>query len=191
MSRDTTSDSDATTVRIDEFVRVKRESVVTAKTRRLPPKPTPASKPPSMPALNIDIPQSAPPVALEVELPSLAMRPDVAGGPYLGSAWAAPGAQPYSGTGIDTDVIPIVRVRPIYPRQAMYRGLEGWVDLEFTINKDGTVSEPVVIDSRPRGVFNQSAMLSIKRWKFRPKIVDGKPVERRARQRMNFSIDHG
>ena len=40
------------------------------------------------------------------------------------------------------DIIPIVVIRPMYPRDAAMKGQEGWVKVEFTITAIGTVKDP-------------------------------------------------
>ena len=42
--------------------------------------------------------------------------------------------------GFDTDVIPVVRVQPAYPRRAKQAGIEGYVTMEVLIRADGTVT---------------------------------------------------
>lgn len=78
----------------------------------------------------------------------------------------------------DTDVVPIVRVNPQYPLRASERGIEGWVIVEFTISKLGTVKDPKVLQSHPSSIFDRSALKAIRKWKYNPKIEDGEPVER-------------
>jgi len=81
--------------------------------------------------------------------------------------------------GSDRDVIPLVRINPDYPRRAQSRGIEGWVQVEFTITPAGTVLDPVVIDSDPKGTFESAAIKAISRWKYNPKVEQGRAVERR------------
>ena len=76
----------------------------------------------------------------------------------------------------DGELIPLVRIAPQYPRNAARDGIEGWVKMEFTINKAGTVSDPKVLESKPRRVFDRAARRAILKWKFKPRVVDGKPV---------------
>jgi len=78
----------------------------------------------------------------------------------------------------DSDVIPVVRVSPQYPLRASERGIEGWVAVEFTISKLGTVKDPKVFDSHPSSIFDRAALKAIRKWKYNPKIEDGEPVER-------------
>ncbi len=90
----------------------------------------------------------------------------------------------------DSDVIPLVRVLPQYPPRAASRGIEGWVIVEFTISAAGTVKDPVVVDSHPSAIFNRAMLRAIRKWKYKPKIVDGVAVERiGVRVRQNFELE--
>jgi len=91
----------------------------------------------------------------------------------------------------DTDVVPIVRVNPQYPLRASERGIEGWVEVEFTISKLGTVKDPMVINSHPSSIFDRAALKAIKKWKYNPKIEDGEPVERPGvKVRLKFDLSN-
>ncbi len=85
-------------------------------------------------------------------------------------------------SGGDRDVMPLVRINPEYPRRAQSRGIEGWVQFEFTITPAGTVSNLKVIDSEPKGLFEDAATKAILRWKYNPKVIEGRAVERRGIQ---------
>jgi protein TonB len=60
------------------------------------------------------------------------------------------------------------------------------VILEFTINELGRVENPTVVKSEPPKIFDQAAIQAILNWRFKPKLVDGLPVARLARQRFDF-----
>jgi protein TonB len=91
----------------------------------------------------------------------------------------------------DSDVVPIVRVNPQYPLRASERGIEGWVEVEFTISKLGTVKDPTVRNSHPSSIFDRSALKAIRKWKYNPKIEDGEPVERPGvRVRLKFDLSN-
>ena len=81
--------------------------------------------------------------------------------------------------GTDRDVVPLVRINPEYPSRAQQRGIEGWVQVEFTITPAGTVSDQKVVDADPKGLFERAALDAIGRWKYNPKVVDGRAMERR------------
>ena len=92
--------------------------------------------------------------------------------------------------GADQSEIPIVRVEPIYPRRALARGIEGWVEVEFTVTEVGSISDPMILRSEPSGIFDRAALRAIERWKYEPKIVDGRPVSRPGmRNRFRFQMD--
>ena len=76
----------------------------------------------------------------------------------------------------DGDATPIVRIEPRYPPSAARNGTEGWVPLRFTIAPDGSVTDVEVIDSEPRRVFDREARRALLRWKYKPKVVDGKAI---------------
>lgn len=78
----------------------------------------------------------------------------------------------------DGDILPIVRVAAEYPQSAVAKGIEGYVDFRFTISKTGAVVDPVVIASEPPGVFEKAATKALSRWKYKPRVENGEPVER-------------
>lgn len=73
----------------------------------------------------------------------------------------------------DGDATPIVRIDPKYPPQAARDGTEGWVELSFTINEVGGVEDVEVIAAEPKRVFDREAKRALRKWKYRPKVVDG------------------
>jgi protein TonB len=92
--------------------------------------------------------------------------------------------------GADRDAVPLVRIEPDYPMQARQRGIEGWVVVEFTISTAGTVKDAEVVASEPGTVFDRSAIQAVRKWKYNPKIVDGKPVERPGvKIRLDFEME--
>jgi len=80
--------------------------------------------------------------------------------------------------GSDRDVIPLVRINPDYPPRALQRGLEGWVQVQFTITATGTVKDPTVVDAMPKSIFDDAALKAIARWRYNPKVENGTAVER-------------
>ena len=76
----------------------------------------------------------------------------------------------------DGDYLPIVKVAPVYPRRAAERGIEGYVILEFTVTKQGTVANVVVVESS-NSIFNRAASKAAAKFKYKPKVIDGSPVD--------------
>jgi len=87
------------------------------------------------------------------------------------------------------EVIPVVIIQPTYPREAVLSGTEGWVRVEFTITASGTVTDARVIDAQPPQLFNREAIRAIRQWKFKPRVVDGAAVARRATQLIDFRLE--
>jgi protein TonB len=81
-----------------------------------------------------------------------------------------------AGSGGDGEYLPIVKVAPQYPRRAAQKGIEGYVVLEFTVSKLGTVVEPKVIEADPPNIFNRAAISAAKKFKYKPKIENGEAV---------------
>lgn len=101
---------------------------------------------------------------------------------------SAPGA----GFGRDGDATPIVRIEPKYPIQAARDGKEGWVTLSFTINEIGGVEDVDVIDADPKRVFDKEAKRALRKWKYKPKVVDGKAMKQPGLTvRLDFNMDGG
>jgi len=71
------------------------------------------------------------------------------------------------------DASPIVRINPKYPTSAARDGIEGWVQLSFNISPTGEVIDATVVNSEPKRIFDREALRAIKRWKYRPKVIEG------------------
>lgn len=76
----------------------------------------------------------------------------------------------------DGEYLPIVKVAPQYPRQALKRKLEGEVVLEYIVTKQGSVRDARVLFSTDP-VFNQAAVDSALRYKYKPRVIDGEATE--------------
>lgn len=53
-------------------------------------------------------------------------------------------------------------VNSIYPEEAVQKCIEGWVMVEFSVLSNGTTINHKVIDSKPKGVFEKSALEAAK-----------------------------
>jgi protein TonB len=90
---------------------------------------------------------------------------------------------------IDAGHLVLVKsVQPDYPREARVGAIEGWVELEFTVAESGRVKDATVRAANPRGVFDQSAISALLQWRYKPVLVDAKPVVQRARIRIRFAL---
>ena len=79
----------------------------------------------------------------------------------------------------DGDYLPLVAIAPQYPTRAAQRGIQGWCLVSFTVNGLGNVVEETitVVDAEPANIFNRSSERAAARFKFQPRVVDGKGVE--------------
>ncbi|MEX0964618.1 MAG: TonB family protein [Pseudohongiellaceae bacterium] len=87
-------------------------------------------------------------------------------------------------------MIPLIRTTANYPSRALQRGIEGFVELSFTVDRFGSVVDPVVLNAVPEGIFERSALQSINKWKYAPAMNNGQATETYdVRQRIVFQID--
>ena len=88
------------------------------------------------------------------------------------------------------DYLPIVRVAPVYPARALSRGLEGYVDMSFTVTTTGTVRDPIVLFSTS-SLFERAAERAVLKFKYKPRVVDGIPVDvAGVKTRITFKIEN-
>lgn len=78
---------------------------------------------------------------------------------------------------------------PVYPASALRSGVEGWVELTFTITETGTVRDIEIVDAEPRGVFESAATQAVGNWRYRPRLANGQPVARRSHVTLRFNVD--
>jgi TonB family protein len=79
-------------------------------------------------------------------------------------------------------------VSAVYPRDALLREVEGWVDLEFTISAEGIPDDVVVKAAEPARTFNIAAVTALRQWRFEPVARNGSPRAQRATLRMEFML---
>jgi len=144
-----------------EFVRVKRNESLNTEDFTPEKPPPPPETPPETPPQDMD---NMDPNAPTINVPRPVMSADTnIGGP--GGMNIAEG-----------DYLPIVRVAPVYPARALSRGLEGYVDLSFTVTTAGTVRDPIIIFSTS-SLFERAATRAVLKFKYKPRVVDGIPVD--------------
>jgi TonB family protein len=73
------------------------------------------------------------------------------------------------------EYLPVVKVAPVYPARAAEIGLEGYVVVQYTVNTLGSTENVVVLESSSN-LFDQSAVDSALKYKYRPRLVNGTPV---------------
>jgi len=157
-----------------DFVRVKRNEALNTEdfTPEKPPKPP--ETPPETPPQDMDnVDPNAP--TINIAAPTMTVDSNI-GGP--------------SGMNIaEGDYLPIVRVAPVYPARALSRGLEGHVDLSFTVTSAGTVRDPIIMFSTS-SLFERAATRAVLKFKYKPRVVDGIPVDvPNVKTRITFRIE--
>lgn len=112
---------------------------------------------------------------------SFAQRPST--GEVGGSAGDHPGGAPemlrstWRGTHISRQVaqrLLIKRVQPQYPEDARHRRIEGQVFLRAVVDKNGDVESLTLVQGHP--LLAPAAIQAVKQWKYKPYLIDGKPV---------------
>ena len=77
---------------------------------------------------------------------------------------------------LDQSPRPVLRIPPVYPYKAREQGIEGVVQLKILVNADGTVGKILILDARPKGMFEDAVMKSVPQWKFNPGKIEGETV---------------
>ena len=146
--------------RIVDMVRIKPDETIQRKDRRVERPPEVEAPPP-----DVDIPKARnlkPGQTLSIGRTNVNTKLNIGGGLF--------------GNITDGEYLPIVKVQPMYPRRAAERGIEGYVLIEFTVTALGTVENPVVIEAEPPGYFERAALNAAKKFKYKPKVVNGEPI---------------
>lgn len=79
-------------------------------------------------------------------------------------------------------------ISPVYPDEALRTNTEGWVEMLFTVDAEGKVSDVEVVNSQPKNVFERAAIAAMKRARYEPVLLDGQPVAQRARFKISFRL---
>jgi protein TonB len=145
--------------RLLDMVRLTDDEDVITKLRKPKPPPPPDEPPPDMPKPQFD--SSDVSQGVDIGAVDVNVDLDVGGG----------------GFSSDGEYLPIVKVAPVYPRRAQTRGIEGYVLLEFTVTKTGAVRDPHILESKPPGIFDRSALNAALKFKYKPKVVNGEPID--------------
>ncbi|MEZ8388616.1 energy transducer TonB [Vibrio splendidus] len=148
------------------MVMVEQEQEVQRRQRTVPEKPEMPEPPPE--AKTSQSQAEVTPLNSMSSLPSLDLNTSVDG--------LAINAPTFSDFGSNQQALPLYRVEPRYPAKALKRGAEGHVIMSFTIDETGRPIDIQVTDANPRRMFEREAMRALKKWKYQPKVVDGKAI---------------
>jgi protein TonB len=144
--------------RIVDFVRVERNEIIEQKKEK-PDKPPEPEVMPEMPEPQISNFESS--LRIAMVAPPVTMNSGIGG----------------LGFGVsDGEYLPIVKVAPIYPPRAAARGQEGYVIVQYTVTTTGDTRDVIVIESTS-SLFDRAAIDSASKYKYKPRVIDGTPVE--------------
>jgi protein TonB len=144
-----------------DFVRIKKNETLNTEdfTPEKPQKPP--EVPPEVPPTDSDVVDPNAPT-INIPAPEISAAIDIGG----------PGGMNIA----EGDYLPIVRVAPVYPARALSRGIEGYCDMSFTVTTTGTVADPIVMFSTS-SLFDRAATRAVLKFKYKPRVVDGIPVD--------------
>jgi TonB family protein len=77
-------------------------------------------------------------------------------------------------------------VRPVYPPLAKMARQQGTVKFQATVGKDGTMENLLLISGPP--LLVQAAMDAVKKWTYKPMVLNGAPVEVVTTVDVNFTL---
>ena len=80
----------------------------------------------------------------------------------------------------------IKRVQPKYPQNALIMHLQGSVQLEATIDKEGNITKVSVL--KGDATLARAAMDAVRQWRYKPYYLDGVPVEIQTQITINFKL---
>lgn len=161
-----------------DFVRLKQDSQTELKERRRPEPPKPQK--PRLPQESVTE-QAVNMQQMSFNLPDISPDLSVSQQSLLGDAVVGMGFG-------DSDVIPLVRMNAVYPQRALRQKIEGFVTARLQINPEGTVDDVQIVDAQPRGVFEREAIRALYKYKFKPKMENGRPVAQTATQTIEFKL---
>ena len=83
---------------------------------------------------------------------------------------------------------PLTQSVPKYPEEMRRFGIAGQVKVEFIVNREGRVINPVVVESE-NPAFDEEAVKAVATWTFEPGLKAGKPVNTKATISIVFGLD--
>lgn len=164
-----------------DFVRLKRTPPPPSIKQRVTP-PEKREQPVTTPTLDVPSPKPIRVQDMTVKTPRLDLAMNISGVPFRGEMGSGD-------LGALREAVPLVRIPPLYPPNALSRRIEGRVKIVFTVAEDGTVVDPVVVEAKPEGIFNSAALRAIRKWKFNKRLVDGRPVQWQTVQTIIFQME--
>ena len=94
----------------------------------------------------------------------------------MGLGYLNPDISLQAGFSGDGEYLPIVKIAPVYPPAARSRGIEGYCIVEYVVSYSGAVRDSQVVDCSHR-FFERASLRASLKFKYKPRVVDGQPVE--------------
>ncbi len=169
--------------KVIDFIKVTKSDSIPEVDKELPPEPVVQKKPPEIQTESqeskSDRVDNSP--VLDMEMPTL--------GSDMKFGKGAPKIlEPIKMAKMDSVLSPMIKIQPLYPSRAKRMGTEGHVKVELNVSADGYVVNIKILESVPSGVFDKSVKKALRKWKFRPKTVDGKAVAQKGVITLNFKL---
>jgi TonB family protein len=79
--------------------------------------------------------------------------------------------------------------QPKFPRKARLRGIEGWVTVSYTVDRNGRVRDIYDLESLNGRIFSKAVRKAITTWRFEPFMQDGEVVEQTVVRTIQFRVD--
>jgi protein TonB len=89
---------------------------------------------------------------------------------------------------LSSEAVAIVSIAPEYPIRLQKRKIEGFVTVEFIVNKKGKAEQIKVIQASPENAFERVVIGAVQRSKYKPVVVEGEVIQHAVRQTFNFSL---
>lgn len=167
-------------------IRLKQPEPPAKRVTEKPPEPPPERKAPK--------PATPKPMQARLSLPfdvnpRLPAAPDSLNLPVVPAAQIAGLTDIFSSGDLDSPLMVLVRIPPVYPMSAKKRGMEGWVRVRFIVHEDGSVGSVSVEESDPKTIFDAAVFHSVSGWRFKAGTIGGLPVKTWAETVVRFKLD--
>ena len=151
--------TEASTFRVNDFVRVERNEQIETRERR-PERPPEPELPP-------EVPQQTAADSFDNSMAVSLSAPTVDANLNVGGV----------GFGVsDGEYLPIVKVAPVYPARALRMGIQGYCIVEFTVMPNGATRDAYGVECS-NSVFERASVEAALKFKYKPRVIDGVAVE--------------